>query len=201
MSRPCVVVLAAGLGTRLGRGPKALLRLEGVTLAARAVRAAAAAGGRPLLVLGPRAAEIAASVQQPDRGGELVTVRVSGWEEGMSCAWRTGVERALQLEPGLPVAIVLVDQPGVGPEVISRLLSAHRPGRITRAAYRGRPGHPVVLDPSHAAAAARRARGDAGAREYLRDHLDAIDAVECADLGSDDDIDVPADLARWPGLG
>lgn len=201
MSRPCVVVLAAGLGRRLGRGPKALLRLEGETLAARAVRAAAAAGGRPVLVLGPQADEIAASAQQPDREGDLVVLRVTGWEEGMSRAWRAGVEHAARLEPGMPVAIMLVDQPGVGPEVISRLLSVHRPGRITRAAYRGRPGHPVVLDPSHAAAAARGARGDTGAREYLQAHLDAVDTVECADLGSDDDIDVPADLARWPGLG
>ncbi|MDQ0258876.1 NTP transferase domain-containing protein [Sinomonas atrocyanea] len=201
MSSPCIVVLAAGLGRRLGLGPKALLTLEGETLAARAVRAASAAGGRPLLVLGPRADEIAASVRPPDREVEPVVLRVTGWEEGMSRAWRAGVGRALQLEPGLPVAIVLVDQPGVGPDVISRLLSAHRPGRITRAAYQGRPGHPVVLDPDHAAAAARQAHGDTGAREYLQAHPESIDTVECADLGSDDDIDVAADLARWPGLG
>ena len=197
----CIVILAAGSGRRLGRGPKALLRLGGETLAARAVRTAAAAGGRPVLVLGPRAEEIAGAGQQPGRDGELEVVGVTGWEEGMSRAWRAGVEHALELEPGLPVAVVLVDQPGVGPEILSRLLSAHRPARITRAAYGGRAGHPVVLDPSHARAAARQAQGDTGAREYLQAHADAVDLVECADLGSDDDIDVPADLARWPGLG
>lgn len=199
--RPFVVIPAAGSGRRLGRGPKALLRLEAQTLAARAVRTATAAGGRPLLVVGPKADEIAASAQQPDDDGELVVLPITGWDEGMSRAWRAGIEHAVQLEPGLPVAVLLVDQPGVGPEVLSRLLQAHRPGRITRAAYRGRTGHPVVFGPSHAAAAARQARGDAGAREYLQAHPDAIDTVECADLGSDDDIDVPADLARWPGLG
>lgn len=226
--RPSVVVLAAGSGRRLGRGPKALLRLGEETLAARAVRTAAEAGGRPVLVVGPRGAEIAASARSavaerigeggsravgrgggepadraPRRGdpGELVVVSVDGAKEGMSRSWRAGAGCALDLAPGLPVAVLLVDQPGVGPEVLARLLRAHRPGRITRATYRGRPGHPVVLDPSHAEAAARRARGDAGAGEYLRAHSEVVDAVECGDLGTDEDVDIPADLARWPGMG
>jgi CTP:molybdopterin cytidylyltransferase MocA len=39
------------------------------------------------------------------------------------------------------------------------------------------------------------ARGDRGARDYLRAHEVAL--IECSDLGSGEDIDTPAALDSW----
>lgn len=192
------MVLAAGHGRRLGLGPKALVRVGGISLATRAVRAVRAAGALPVLVVGPAAAEVVAAVRREEPAGPLVVVHVDDAAgDGMSASWRAGVQEALRRQRGLPVTVVLVDQPGVSGPVLIRLAGTHRPGQITRAAYGGRAGHPVVFDPGHARAAAARVYGDAGAREYLQANRAVVDLVECADLGTDDDLDTPADLARW----
>ena len=54
-----------------------------------------------------------------------------------------------------------VAQSGLTPETVARLLAAHRPGRVTAAAYRDlegklRRGHPLLIDAGLRAAAAER---------------------------------------------
>ena len=44
------------------------------------------------------------------------------------------------------------------------------------------------------------ADGDTGARPYLRAHPALVTLVECADIGSPDDVDTPEDLARVAAL-
>jgi CTP:molybdopterin cytidylyltransferase MocA len=97
--------------------------------------------------------------------------------------------------PTGPVAalIGLVDTPGVTPAVVDRLLQRATSSVLARAAYRGEPGHPVLIGRDHWAAVAATARGDAGARAYLA--AQEASTVECADLGSGEDQDTPS-----PGL-
>lgn len=95
----------------------------------------------------------------------------------------------------IPVTMMLVDQPGVGADVLTRLNSLFDPSRVVRAAWSGAPGHPVVMSLRHAQDAAAGASGDEAGRTWMRDHRHLIDAVECAHLGSGSDIDTPADLA------
>jgi nicotine blue oxidoreductase len=100
----------------------------------------------------------------------------------------------------IAVTMMLVDQPWVGAEVLTRLNSlfdATRddPPRVVRAAWSGAPGHPVVMSLRHAQDAAAGATGDEAGRTWMRNYRHLIDAVECADLGSGADIDTPADLA------
>ena len=88
----------------------------------------------------------------------------------------------------------LVDLPGVGSEVVRRLIgvarSASAPGEVLlRASYRGVPGHPVVLGRTHWAGVMEMASGDAGARAYFRLHPPAD--VECGDIGTGGDVDLP----------
>jgi nicotine blue oxidoreductase len=90
---------------------------------------------------------------------------------------------------------------------VERLLAAHRPGRVTAAAYDGgaaahgeagggrlRRGHPLVIDASLREAVARTVMGDAGARAFLRAHPDLVDEVDCSDLASGLDVDTPDQL-------
>jgi len=99
-------------------------------------------------------------------------------------------------EPPIDAALVmLVDLPGVGTEVIARVLGAARSGDVRsallRAAYDGRPGHPVLLGADHWAGVCAAAEGDRGARDYLSAR--AVRLVECADIGNGIDVDRPGD--------
>lgn len=93
--------------------------------------------------------------------------------------------------------VMLVDQPGVGTAVLRRLVRRHAPGRITRAAWSGAAGHPLMLPLADAAQAAANSTGDRGARDWVASHSDRVDLVECSDLGRGADIDTEDDLYGW----
>jgi nicotine blue oxidoreductase len=99
------------------------------------------------------------------------------------------------------VVIALVDQPLIGPEAVRRLIAAFADGaEVAVACYTGKPRNPVLIGRAHWEEAAVAARGDAGARGFLRARHDLVTPVECGDVGSPDDLDTPADLARIAAL-
>jgi CTP:molybdopterin cytidylyltransferase MocA len=91
--------------------------------------------------------------------------------------------------PDLPAVVVsLVDLPDVGARVVERLLARDvTMATLTRAAYGGTPGHPVVIGSDHWAGVVAAARGDRGARDYLATH--EVELVECGDLATGRDVD------------
>lgn len=191
--RTTAVLLAAGAGTRLGLGPKALLRFRGRTLVEVLADVLLAGGCREVVaVLGADAATVRAAT---DLGRHRV-IDNPDWAGGMGSSFRAGVAAAA---PEDHVLIALVDQPGLTAETVARLLASHLPGRVTAAAYRGpdgklRRGHPLLLDSSLRAEAADTATGDAGARHFLQTHPELIDLVDCSDLSGGEDLDTPAQL-------
>lgn len=189
------VVLAAGAGRRLGQ-PKALVEIAGERLVDRAVRILWDGGLQPVVVvLG------AAVVDVP--GAETV---VNGdWQQGMGSSLRAGLTALPETVDA--AAVLLVDQPGVTPDVVGRVLLAARQGTGSRvgrrtaeavvvATYGGRRGHPVLLGRAHWGPLLASAKGDAGARTFLRAHPELVVEVECGDVGDDLDVDTPADLER-----
>lgn len=191
------LLLAAGAGTRMGT-PKALLRdPDGTAWVARACAALRDGGCEEVtVVLGAAAHEARVLVPSWAR-----VVTADDWAEGMGASLRAGLD-ALARSPGrageaTAAVVTLVDLPGVGAPVVARLLRASGRGEpggraaLARACYGGRPGHPVLLGRDHWAGATESARGDVGARAYLRGR--AITLVECGDVGSGDDVDTPAD--------
>jgi len=211
------LILAAGAGTRLGRGPKALLPFRGRPLV-EAVAAALLDGGcrDVVVVLGAGAAQVVAAAKLD--GCQVVTN--PDWESGMGSSFLLGLATA---DPADDVMVALVDQPGLTSETVRRLLDAHRPGRVTAAAYRradsgdvgpaapvgsvtpagsatpGRAatphrGHPLLIDSSLRAAVAETVTGDAGARGFLRSHPELVDEVDCSDQSTGEDIDTPDQL-------
>ena len=196
VTRVAGVLLAAGQGSRFGR-PKALVELDGQTLAERGIGMLRAGGTDPvLLVTGAAEVELG-----PDH--RVRTVYNDEWRTGMGSSLRAAL-RALT-DPDVGAAVVaLADQPLVGAEAVSRLIAAYQAGAsVAVAAYDGRPRNPVLLAREHWPEVIAMATGDQGARAFLRARPDLVTLVECGDTGRPDDIDTPADLehiaVRKPG--
>ena len=175
---PGGLLLAAGAGRRMGT-PKALVD----DWLIRGVDVLAAAGCSPVVVVLGAALQRAQALLQ---GLPVIVSATADWRNGLGASLRTGI---LALPAETPSAVVmLVDLPDVGEKVIRRVLEAGSgSGTLTRASYRGRPGHPVVLGRAHWPGILATANGDVGARAYLDRHAPVL--VECADLASGRDID------------
>jgi len=201
------VLLAAGEGSRFGQ-PKALVELNGQTLAERGVGLLRAGGADPILVV------TGAVPLELDR---TLTVDNPLWRTGMGSSLRaalqalSGAARGPDIGPDIgpemgtdigAVVVALADQPLVGAEAVARLIAAYRGGAsVAVAAYDGQPRNPVLLAREHWPEVIATAAGDQGARTFLRTRPELVTLVECGDTGRPDDIDTPADLARITAAG
>lgn len=180
------IVLAAGAGRRLGR-PKALVTLGGLRLVDLAVDALRGGGCERVVV-------VAGAV--PISDVDAMVVDNPGWMSGMGSSLRVGLAALTPAAPDASAAVVgLVDTPGVGPQVVRRLLDAHAAGAdVAAAAYHGARRTPVLLGRRWWSTAAEMAVGDLGARAFLDARADLVVAVECGDIADYRDIDTSADL-------
>ncbi|MFJ7336840.1 NTP transferase domain-containing protein [Streptomyces sp. NPDC101110] len=187
------LLLAAGGGRRLGGRPKALLTHRGRPLVEHAVRVLREGGCATVhVVLGARAEDVRARASLPG----CVLVDNPDWEQGMGSSLRAGLD-SLAGTPARAALVSLVDQPGIGPEAVTRVLTAYRGEEtLASAAYDGVRGHPVLFGAAHWAGIAATATGDRGARTYLREHRSAVRLVECGDVARPFDIDTEADLVH-----
>lgn len=185
--KSCVVVLAAGEGSRFGGSGKLLARLGGRPVVAWACDAACASSAdRVVVVVGSRGEAVRAAVPP----GRTEIVECVDWAEGMSASLRCGVEAC---GDAAWVVVVLADGPGVTAAMIDAVLAAADPSvEAVRPMRGGRPAHPVALGRP----VLRRVgelRGDAGARELLRDavvlELDASDWPETGDIDTPETLD------------
>jgi CTP:molybdopterin cytidylyltransferase MocA len=197
------VLLAAGEGSRFGQ-PKALVELNGQTLAERGVGLLRAGGADPILVV---------TGAVPLELGGTLTVDNPQWRTGMGSSLRAALQalseagRGPEIGPEMgtdigAVVVALADQPLVGAEAVARLIAAYRGGAsVAVAAYDGQPRNPVLLAREHWPEVIATATGDQGARTFLRTRPELVTLVECGDTGRPDDIDTPADLARITAAG
>jgi CTP:molybdopterin cytidylyltransferase MocA len=202
------ILLAAGDGSRLGQ-PKALVTIAGQTLAERGVALLTEGGTDPVLVVTGAAPVPAATLHTVYN---LRTVYNPEWRSGMGSSLVAGLAaldaQSVPAGPGGDQAgdardkigaavIALADQPLIGAEAVRRLISAFGDGaQVAVAAYGGQPRNPVLIARHLWPQVIRAAKGDAGARPFLRAHPDLVTLVECGDTGSPDDIDTEDDLAR-----
>jgi nicotine blue oxidoreductase len=200
-------LLAAGEGSRFGQ-PKALVELNGQTLAERGVGLLRAGGADPILVV---------TGAVPLELGGTLTVDNPQWRTGMGSSLRAALQALTEARRGPDigpdigpeigpeigaVVVALADQPLVGAEAVARLIAAYRGGAtVAVAAYDGQPRNPVLLAREHWPEVIATATGDQGARTFLRTRPELVTLVECGDTGRPDDIDTPADLARITDAG
>ncbi len=183
MSQVAGLVLAAGEGRRFGR-PKALVEVDGERLVDRAARVLREGGCDVVYVVAG-----AAPLDVPG----ATTVVNENWPTGMASSLRAGLG-ALPTTADA-VVISLVDQPGIGPAAVARLVEPLRQGhQLVVASYWGSLRNPVGIARSLWRQAAAAAEGDEGARAFIRAHPELVEAVECADVADPGDVDTPADL-------
>ncbi len=161
--------------------PKALVG-DGTWLR-RSVGVLAEAGCDPIVVVLGAAAERAAPLV-PSGAGMVVA---ADWDEGMGASLRAGLGALDSVDA---VLVHLVDLPDVTADVVARVAAHAKPSVVARAAYGGRPGHPVLIGRNHWDEVVSGALGDQGARDWLSGRADLV-LVDCTDLATGVDVDRP----------
>jgi molybdenum cofactor cytidylyltransferase len=179
------VVLAAGRSSRMG-AHKLLLPLGGRALVTYAVAAACVSAADPVVVVLGHDAERVRAALPPAR---YRTVTNAAYGEGMATSLRVGIA-ALPAVAG--ALVLLADQPLMTSAALDAMIAEARrlPHAIVRAAYDGRPGHPVCF-PSRLFPELLAATGDEGGRSVLARHRNAVRLVQLGAPALDLDVDAP----------
>lgn len=211
------VVLAAGASSRFAADPetanrqptwrpKQLADWFGETLVHRATRVACARLDPVLVVVGHRADEVSAAVDDLVAEHGVRVIPNPHWERGQSTSVRaaTAALAALDARSVSGASFLPCDQPGLDESVLDILLHAWRTRReSTRALVptyllptggrrRGAPAFfATTLFPR-----LRSLTGDEGGRQILGGLGDALQLVDLPDPARGDDIDTVADLER-----
>lgn len=183
------LVLAAGESRRMGF-PKALLRYRDQTFLESILAATAAAGLEPsVVVLGPDAPKILASV----RLGPIVEARNERPETGQIGSIKQGIS-AIVNRPVEAVVVWPVDQPQVSVRTVELLVEEYRNRgpAVVVPTHKGRRGHPVLFSRA-VFEDLLNAPMDVGARAVVRaqEHEGRLREVPVADSAILEDIDTP----------
>jgi molybdenum cofactor cytidylyltransferase len=182
------IVLAAGTGSRFG-GTKQLEVVDGKPLAQHAIDAAAGARLDEILVVtGHDAEAVEAVITLPDRAR---FVRNPRYREGLSSSMAAAFHDIA--EDSEAAVVLMADQPGVTPDVITAIVATFRATRkqIVRAAYRDGPGPSLLSREIYAEAG--HLHGDVGARVLMASHPEWVEDV-AIDEAVPRDIDTREDL-------
>jgi molybdenum cofactor cytidylyltransferase len=189
---PAAIVLAAGLGTRMGGG-KMRLQWQSRPLPVWPVMAAIQAGCDPVVaVLGPDHA----GLDQALVGAGARLVINSCPESGLAGSLACGLDL---IGPAPSVLVMLGDMPLIRAEHLTRLMAALDPDHgltIAAPSCHGQRGHPVLFHHSHFVALAA-LTGDRGARDLITGPHTVL--VEMGDRAVLADIDTPADFDALTG--
>ena len=187
MNKTGILLLAAGGSRRMGR-PKQLLEVGGKRLIQVVVeRLLALPDCEVAVVLGAYRSDILPFISH----FPIHILENPLWEEGMGSSLRLGV-RHFSARPIDRLLIALADQALLETRHFSSLLSAAdtHPPQITAANYSQRPGAPIIF-PRAFFPQLETARGDTGARHWVRDR----DDLHLVDLPlAAQDWDCPEDL-------
>lgn len=147
MSEVAVVILAAGMSTRLGR-PKQLLPLAGRPLVSHAARRARASKAeRCIAILGAARDSVQAVLERTIDEVVYNEEYARGQGTSISTAIRYLIGTDDLFGPCDAVVFVLGDQPGIETEAINKVIDAWTAGAgIAMAQYTDRAGHPVLFD-------------------------------------------------------
>lgn len=196
MSAPVqALVLAAGLGRRLGGRPKAALEISGQSLLARLVAALRTAGVAEVGVVvgGPHQAVLTALAERCGAG--IIPHRLP--TPDLIDSQRLALQWHQAERPGADLLLTVADLPWLTAADLSGLVATwHQrpPGtEAMRPVVAGTVGHPLLLA---APLTARLAATGAGVREGLAMLGTRAQSWLCTTRGPVDDLDTPEHLAR-----
>jgi len=160
-----IVVLAAGHATRMGT-PKMLLQVNGEGMLKGIVRTALSVVNKVAVVLKREGKEEEALLNTLP----VTLLKPAPGKTLMSDSLKTAIEFCVETKAEA-VIILLGDQPGLDPVVISQLKNAYEATKkpIIQAKYWDGPGHPILFD-QHLFAELLDITGDQGARAVLKRH-------------------------------
>ena len=175
MEPAAAILLAAGESRRMG-SLKALLPWQGSTLLAHQISSLRQAGADPVVVvLGHQASQLMPLVEGKE--GVIWQVNPDYWQ-GKTTSIKAGLNA---LGPDQPSAILIlnVDQPRSA-ETIGHLLQHHLDGgrSITIPRYRGKGGHPIVVDSALLEELKAIDEESLGVKDVVRRHQEATLLVE-----------------------
>jgi CTP:molybdopterin cytidylyltransferase MocA len=196
MSAPLAIVLAAGVGRRMG-GPKALLVVDGQPLVTAHAQRLREAGCRPIVVV----VRAAIATQVRDMLRQVPEAQLCVADTASMSASLVAALGCVPAQSGRAVVVSPIDTLPVRPSTLDALLRAVMAPQVHVATprYQARGGHPIV-----AREGLLQAFRD-GYSGTLRDLLRGAEAQRLR-LDLDDpevasDLDTPSDLAaRRPGL-
>ena len=189
MNTATIILLAAGLSSRMKGRDKLLEDIDGQPLLRLMAGRACKAGVPVCVVLGP--GQDARRAALADLNVDIVT---AADDDGMAASIRAGVAGRKG-----PVLIVLADMPEITAQDLYLMVSlgAHAPKAILQAASAdGRPGHPVLF-PADLVPALSQLRGDQGAKPILSKEGGRVTLLPLADARATIDLDTPEDWAAW----
>ena len=193
MTQVAILIPAAGASSRMRGGDKLLEPVAGTPLLARQTALAVATGARVLVTLRPGDDGRKASL---DGIAPLDCKVVPDADEGMAASVRAGALWATGIE-ATGLMVLLPDLPDIDADDLALMMAAAdaHPDRILRATdIDGAPGHPVIF-PHRVFAALSGLKGDAGARDLMKN--DRPERVVLPDHHATTDLDTPEDWARW----
>lgn len=187
MSRPVVVVLAAGRGSRFTGTQHKLAQPFGGNTVLGSVLCSALASGLPVVVV--TIAALAAEAGRHVAARDVIVVRDEEAARGMGHSIAAGVS----VRPEAPGWLVLPgDMPLVAPATLLAVADAVAEHPVVFAQYHGRRGHPVGFA-AELLSELRRLSGDEGARRLLARY--PAHGIELDDPGVLIDVDTVEDLA------
>lgn len=190
------IVLAAGQSTRMGARNKLLQPLRGKSILRHAVEAQLEAGLSPVFVVtGHEQEAVAAALRElPVR-----IVHNPDYASGLASSVKVGI--AALPPQALGAVVSLGDMPNVTPQVIERLVGAHRDRPEALAVVPtlfGQRGNPVLLT-REIFAAVSLLSGDRGARRLLDEAGERVAEVAFEDPAIAIDVDTPEALRALQG--
>lgn len=184
---PCIMVLAAGRSSRLGR-PKQLLMFRGKSLIRHTVDIALESGTGPVCVITGACSEMMEASLQGS-GAQLVFNEQ--WEEGMASSIRKAVSAIASMKP-MPDGILFMvcDQPFADVPLLRGLISrqAATGAAITACSYDGTKGTPALYHRSVFSELAA-LEGDKGAKNIIQRHLHHTELLPFPQGGLDIDTE------------
>lgn len=187
-----IILLAAGLSSRLGR-PKQLLPYGDQSLLQHAVAEALAfKASLTVVVLGAHAELLQEEIHDP----EVHVVVNKDWKEGMASSLRAGLAALQEINPAIEAFILLLcDQPFVTASLLNELQTAYQnTGKpIIACGYAGTFGPPTLFHKSIFEELLQ-LRGDVGARSVIMQHTNDVEVIRFPEGAVD--VDTEADYQK-----